>query len=121
MKLRLLVLAAFCPLLVCAQSFFDYFNPFFWLFNGILNAVISDNAICFLIEGVLDGAVGEKDVIQCTKCKNIVNVFLFFPNGLTTEASCKTNANLDLNNLPGKSNQVLHFPVSIHSTTMAMF
>lgn len=106
MKLRFLVLAALGPMLVSAQSFFDYFNPFFWFFNGVLNAIVSENAICFLMEGTLEGAIGEEGVIQCTSCSNVVNVFFFVPTGVTTEAVCQTNAILDLNNLPGESNMV---------------
>ena len=102
MKLLLLVLAAFCPLLVSAQGFFDYINPFYWLYNFILDTVIAEDAVCDLIDGALEIASGQGDAIQCS-CNNIVNVFLFFPIGVTSEAACISNANLDLNNLPGES------------------
>ena len=102
MKLLLLVLAAFCPLLVGAQSFFDYINPFFWLYNVILDRIIYEDAVCAVIDGALEIASGQGDAIQCS-CNNVVNVFLFFPIGVTSEATCSSNANLDLNNLPGES------------------
>jgi hypothetical protein len=108
MKLLLLVLAAFCPLLVSAQGFFDYINPFFWLYNIILDTVIHEDAVCPAIDGALEFAYGQGqgDAFQCS-CNSIVNVFLFFPIGVTTEAACDSNANLDLNYLPGESNRII--------------
>ena len=106
MKLRLLVLAAFCPILASAQSIFDFINPFYWIFNLILDAIVPENAICGIVEVALEGAVGQGDVIQCS-CNNVFNVFLLFPLGITSGAACSTTASLDLNNIPGESNKKL--------------
>ena len=120
MKLLLLVLAAFCPLLVSAQSFFDYINPFYWLYNVILDTVIAEDAVCDLIDGALEIASGQGDAIQCS-CNNIVNVFLFFPIGVTSEAACISNANLDLNNLPGESKGQLYVTLARYHWNHAIF
>ena len=105
MKLLLLVLASFCPLLVSAQSFFDYINPFFWLYTVILK-IIAEDAVCDVVDMVLETFTERRDIIQCS-CNSFVNVFLFFPIGVTTEAACDSNANLDLNYLPGESNRII--------------
>ena len=82
------------------------------LFSGFttsfLDTVIYEDAVCPSIDGALEFAYGQGqgDAFQCS-CNSIVNVFLFFPIGVTTEAACDSNAILNLDYLPGESNRIV--------------
>ena len=104
MKLHLFFFVALCPLLVSAQSIFDYINPFYWIFSIILNLIFPEELTCGVLESAFEGAVGKGDIITCT-CNNVANVFLVVPTGVTVDATCSTNANLNLNNQPGEPNK----------------
>ena len=111
MKLLLLVLAASCPLLASALSFFDLINPFAWLFNAILNT----GAVCDVIDSALENAIVRNNV-YCD-CTSFVNVFLFFPIGATASVQCYLDSgSIELNNQKRESNQKLQ---SINSVTLA--
>ena len=91
-----LIAVALAPHLVSAQGLFDWINPFWWIFNYIIQLLVPESLTCGEIEGALNNAIGTKESISCA-CTNVANVVLFFPVGATAKATCELAPGFEIN------------------------
>ena len=90
-----LIVVALAPQLVSAQGIFDWINPFWWIYNYIVQLLVPESLSCGEIEAALESTIGWGDIISCT-CTNVANVFFLFPVGATAKVTCELAKGLEI-------------------------
>ena len=109
-----LIFVALAPHVVSAQGIFDWINPFWWIYNYIVQLLVPESFTCGEIETALENAIGRGDIISCT-CTNVANVVILFPVGATAKATCEVADGLEIKGTSSESTKLAPC-ASLHSS-----